>query len=55
MTATTALLIVLVVGAIMLKDIGIVFEFTSAFASCVLAFIFPGYFCIKAYNKFATE
>ena len=54
LTCTTSLLIFLLLGASLIKDIGTVFEFLSAFAVSGLAFLFPGYFCIAAANKFAS-
>ena len=52
---TVAFAVFLLVGAIVIQDIGTVFEFVAAFAVSGLAFLFPGYFTIAAAKKYATD
>ena len=52
LSSTLLLLILLMLGAIFIKDIGTIFEWLSAVTVSCLAFLFPGYFCIKAANQF---
>ena len=54
-TAISILIIILLALAIIIEDIGSVFEFNSAFAISNISFIFPGYFYIRASNKFDRE
>ena len=44
-----------VIAALIVSDIGIIFEFVSAFSISAIAFVFPGYFYLSAELKFATN
>ena len=54
LSSTLLLLTLLMLGAINIKDIGSIFDWLSAVTVSCLAFLFPGYFCIKAAGKFLT-
>mmetsp|Transcript_37723 Transcript_37723/g.27427 ORF Transcript_37723/g.27427 Transcript_37723/m.27427 type:complete len:105 (-) Transcript_37723:29-343(-) len=53
--ATIALYIFEVLGAIVISDVGVIFEFVSAIAVSAIAFTLPGVFYLKAEKKFASE
>ena len=53
--ATIALYIFEVLGAIVITDVGVIFEFVSAIAVSAVAFTLPGIFYLKAESKFASE
>jgi hypothetical protein len=52
--ATTTLYIMQMIGAILIIDIGLIFEFVSAIAMSILCFIFPGVLFIQAERKWAS-
>ena len=44
-----------VVGAVLSKDIGIIFEYIGAFGFSCFSFVFPGLFYILLIRKHATQ
>lgn len=44
-----------VVGAVVSKDIGVIFEYIGAFGFSCFSFVFPGLFYILLIRKHATE
>lgn len=51
--ATTTLYVFQMIGAILIIDIGLIFEFVSAIAMSILCFIGPGVLFIMAERKWA--
>ena len=52
--ATTSLYVFEMIGAILITDIGLIFEFVSAIAMSVLSFILPGLFFVYAERKWSS-
>ena len=50
--ATLSLYAVIIVGAILIQDISTIFDFAAAISISALAFVFPGWFYLKAESKF---
>jgi len=50
--ATITYYYIIVLGAILIKDVDIIFEFVGAICGCTLGFLFPAFFYIYANNKY---
>ena len=55
LTATLSFYAVIIAGSIAIPDIGIVFDFVSAFAVSAIGYFFPGYLYPLAIKKFGVE
>jgi hypothetical protein len=52
--ATTLLYLAEIAGAIIIQNIGTIFEFVSAICSCNLAFFLPAAFYLMAEHKYSS-
>ena len=52
--STTALYAAEIIGAIIIQNIGTIFEFVSAICSCNMAFFLPAAFYLMAEHKYST-
>ena len=54
-TSTTLLYLVIVVGGLLIKDLGLIFEVITAFSVSFIAYIWPGLFYLLAERKYAPK
>ena len=54
MSTTILLYIIEIIAALLIDDIGLIFEWLSAFAISCIAFIWPGVFYLLAERKYSS-